>query len=88
MSEKMTVFFRKKNLEIIRISGGEQNLLVFGSLEEEDAKMIYDYIIVERNEMAFSHMEYFEIYEENNEYKMKIKEECKKKIISMFGNFI
>lgn len=85
MSEKMTVFFRKKNLEIIRISGGEQNLLVFGSLEEEDAKMIYDYIIVERNEMAFSHMEYFEIYEEDREYKMRIKEGYKENILKLLG---
>lgn len=86
MNEKMTVFFRKRNLEIINVCEGEQNLRVFASLELEDAKMIYDFILIEDNKMVLNYMEYYEIYKnDKGEYDIKLKDESKDKLLKMLG---
>lgn len=86
MNEKMSVFFRKKNLEIIKVCEGEQNLRVFASLELEDAEMIYDYILIENNKMVLNYMEYYEIYKnDEGKYDIRLKEESKGKLLQMLG---
>lgn len=66
MQKYMTIFYKKRNLEINGLTLGEKNLSIFGNLDIEDAEMIYGYIVVEYNEYIANNTNLFELYKNDN----------------------
>lgn len=48
--EKMTIFYKKRNGEVVMAISGEQTSAVFGQ-DEEDFNQIYDYIVTEHDNL-------------------------------------
>lgn len=89
MNNKMTVFFKKRNLEIDKIIMGEQDLRTYARLDLEDAKMIYDYIIVDCNLIVANNMNKYHIVKnDNDEYELKLKDEYKEEFKEMIKQYM
>lgn len=65
---KMTIFYNKRLGSIQAIVGGTQNMSYFGE-QEEDFKIIYDYIVVDKDEYVINNSSYFIVI--NNVLKLK-----------------
>ena len=65
---KMTIFYNKRLGSIQAIVGGTQNMSCFGE-QEEDFKIIYDYIVVDKDEYVINNSSYFIVI--NNALKLK-----------------
>lgn len=75
---KATVFYKKKNKEIIRITRGEIGLeyLDIPNLDLEDKKLIYDYFIIDYDAFILQHITSLEVYEkEDGTLNVKLKQE-------------
>ena len=78
MDNKMTVFYRKlHDNKIYSVCQGEQSYKLFYDLSELEASTIYGMLIVNYNPFLLDHYEWFEVVEENGEFKSKLKEEYK-----------
>lgn len=55
---KMTIFYNKRLGSIQAIVGGTQDMSYFGE-EEEDFKVIYDYIVVDNEEYIIKNLSNF-----------------------------
>lgn len=75
--KKMTIFYKKRNLEIDKLCTGEQDLSTYARLDKEDAEMIFGYLVLDYDEQIFNNDKQFELIEENNEIKISMKEEYK-----------
>ena len=64
----MTIFYNKRLGSIQAIVGGTQNMSYFGE-QEEDFKIIYDYIVVDKDEYVINNSSYFIVI--NNVLKLK-----------------
>lgn len=76
-NKKMTIFYKKRNLEIDKLCTGEQDLKTYARLDKEDAEMIFGYLVLDYDEQIFNNDKQFELIEENNEIKISMKEEYK-----------
>lgn len=65
---KMTIFYNKRLGSIQAIVGGNQDMSYFGE-QEEDFKIIYDYIVVDKDEYVINNSSYFIVI--NNVLKLK-----------------
>ncbi|MEN8079181.1 hypothetical protein ABFP60_19650 [Clostridioides difficile] len=65
---KMTIFYNKRLGIIQAIVTGTQNMSYFGE-QEEDFKIIYDYIVVDKDEYVINNSSYFIVI--NNALKLK-----------------
>lgn len=65
---KMTIFYNKRLGIIQSIVTGTQNMSYFGE-QEEDFKIIYDYIVVDKDEYVINNSSYFIVI--NNALKLK-----------------
>lgn len=65
---KMTIFYNKRLGSIQAIVTGTQNMSYFGE-QEEDFKIIYDYIVVDKDEYVINNSSYFIVI--NNVLKLK-----------------
>lgn len=65
---KATVFYKKKNKEIIRITRGEIGLeyLDIPNLDLEDKKLIYDCFIIDYDAFILQHITSLEVYEDDD----------------------
>ena len=54
----MTIFYNKRLGTIQAIAGGTQDMSYFGE-EEEDFKLIYDYIVVDNDEYVINNSNNF-----------------------------
>lgn len=55
---KMTIFYNKRLGTIQAIAGGIQDMSYFGE-EEEDFKLIYDYIVIDNDEYVINNSNNF-----------------------------
>lgn len=62
MNSKMTIFYRKANGEIKQFATGIQGFEIFGE-EQEDYKLIWDMIILDRDEYVLKNIKDFIIKE-------------------------
>lgn len=60
VSDKMTIYYRKKTGEIKEFMSGECDMSVFGE-EQEDYELIWDYIHVEMDEMVRNNRSQFSV---------------------------
>ena len=65
---KMTIFYNRRLGSIQAIAGGIQDMSYFGD-QEEDFKIIYDYIVVDNDEYVINNSSYFIVI--NNVLKLK-----------------
>lgn len=76
--KNMTIFYKKRNLEIDKVSTGEQDLTSYARLDLEDASLIYGYITIDYNPLILNYFEYYEIIENKDKtLKIQLKEEFK-----------
>lgn len=66
VSDKMTIYYRKKTGEIKEFMSGECDMSVFG-VEQEDYELIWDYIHVEMDEMVRNNRSQFSVDVETKE---------------------
>lgn len=77
-SKKMTVFYKKRTLELDVMCQGIEGLHIY-NMDIEDAELIYGYIICDYNEYLLRHRrEFYLEKDENGELVVKMKEEYKK----------
>lgn len=77
-NKKMTIFYKKRNMEIDRVGRGEQSLKLYASLDIEDAELIYGYIIIDYNPLILDYFEYYKIIENKDKtLEIELKEEYK-----------
>lgn len=67
-TNKMTVFYNKRLGTIQAIAGGTQDMSYFGE-EEEDFKLIYDYIVIENDEYVINNSNNFCVSEKQLKFK-------------------
>lgn len=65
---KMTIFYNKRLGSIQAIAGGTQDMSYFGE-EEEDFKVIYDYMVVDNDEYIIKNLSNFIVV--NRQLKLK-----------------
>lgn len=65
---KMTIFYNKRLGTIQAIAGGIQDMSYFGE-EEEDFKLIYDYIVVDNDEYVINNSNNFCVSERQLKFK-------------------
>ena len=65
---KMTIFYNKRLGTIQAIAGGTQDMSYFGE-EEEDFKLIYDYIVVDNDEYVINNSNNFCVSERQLKFK-------------------
>jgi hypothetical protein len=59
MNQKMTIFYRKlKNNRIDRIIAGEQNLSCYVQIDNDEAELIYGFIVVDFNPLILNNFNY------------------------------
>lgn len=68
MEKKMTLFYSKQTGEIKASCGGIQNMNFFGE-NKIDFEIIYDYIVVDRDEYVLNNIDKFKIV--NGKVKLK-----------------
>jgi hypothetical protein len=73
MKSKMTIYYNKRTGDISRIAGGIQDMSLFG-VEEEDFKLIYDFIVIDDDIVVMRNMDKFKV--END--KLKLNEDLSK----------
>lgn len=66
VSDKMTIYYRKKTGEIKEFMSGECDMSVFG-VEQEDYELIWDYIHIEMDEMVRNNRSQFSVDVETKE---------------------
>ena len=66
VSDKMTIYYRKKTGEIKEFMSGECDMSVFG-VEQEDYELIWDYIHIEMDEMVRNNRSQFSVDLETKE---------------------
>ena len=64
----MTIFYNKRLGTIQSIAGGTQDMSYFGE-EEEDFKLIYDYIVVDNDEYVINNSNNFCVSERQLKFK-------------------
>jgi len=69
MQDSMTIYFSKRSGESKSIVGGIQSVDIFGA-DREDYELIWDFIIVEKDEYVMQNMDKFRV----NEGNIKLKE--------------
>lgn len=74
---KMTIFFKKRNLEIDKISTGEQTLVSYARMDLEDAQLVYDFIVLDYDDYAFNNIKNFNLVNTNGVMTLEMKEEYK-----------
>ena len=74
--DKMTIYYKKRNLELDAVVGGENDLRVYG-LDIEDAEMIYGYFSMDYNEYLLRHKKEFELIDDNGNLKPQMKVQYK-----------
>ena len=85
MNKNMTVFYRKlMNNKIDRVIEGEQSLKTYVQLTEEEAKLIYGFLITDYNPLVLDNLNYYQVVEENGQSTIKLKDEYK----NMFNQFL
>lgn len=75
---KATVFYKKKNKEIIRITRGEIGLeyLDIPNLDLEDKRLIYDCFTIDYDAFILQHITGLEVYEnDDGTLNVKLKQE-------------
>jgi len=76
-NEKMTIFYKKRTLEMCGACQGEQTLRFLGD-DEEDMALIYGLIIVDYDAFVFTNRRGFElIQDENGKIIIKMRDEFK-----------
>ena len=77
---KMTIFYRKRNLEIVAVGEGTQSLRYFGG-EIEDTKLIYDLLIIDYSEFIMNNWTDFHLEKKEDEsIELVVNEDLKKKM--------
>ena len=66
VSDKMTIYYRKKTGEIKEFMSGECNMSVFGA-EQEDYELIWDFIVVELDDYVRNNRQLFSVDLETKE---------------------
>lgn len=73
----MTIYFKKKSLEIDRVITGIQDNFTIYPLTLEEMDIIYGKMIMEYDEYIFNNKRLFKIVEKDGEYSLDMKEEYK-----------
>ena len=77
---KMTIFYRKRNLQIVAAGQGEQTLSYFGEEIEENA-LIYDLLVLDYDEFVMNNYDYFHLErKEDGSVELVINDELKEKM--------
>lgn len=71
MQDSMTVYFSKRTGEIKSIVGGIQSMEVFG-VDKEDYELIWDLVVIEKDEYVMQNMDKFRVDEGNIKLKENI----------------
>ena len=66
VSDKMTIYYRKKTGEIKEFMSGECDMSVFGA-EQEDYELIWDFIVVEIDDYVRNNRQLFSVDLETKE---------------------
>ena len=66
VSDKMTIYYRKKTGEIKEFMSGECDMSVFG-VEQEDYELIWDFIVVEIDDYVRNNRQLFSVDLETKE---------------------
>ncbi len=75
-TKKMTILYKLRTKEIDAICSGEQDLKFYNDLDNEDAALIYGYIIIDYDQYVLRNKRYFKLAEdENNNLIITMKEE-------------
>jgi len=77
MIEKMTIFYKLRNLEIDKVAMGEQNLKTYARMDLEDAQLVYGFIVLNYDDYAFNNNRYFNLVDNNGVLELQLKEEYK-----------
>lgn len=76
MSSKITIFYKKRNLEMDSICEGVQDLGFYSDMDLEDAEMLYGYIVVDGDRFILKNRTGFYLEkDENGNVTLKIKED-------------
>lgn len=79
--EKMTIFYRKRTLEIDALCEGEQDLRFYGQ-DVEDMEMIYGFIVVDHDVVLLRNNQGFCLERnESGEVVVKIKDEFRESLM-------
>lgn len=79
-ANKMTIFYKKRNLEIKAICYGVQSLRFFGE-DIEDNEMIYSMLVIDRDIVIYRNIKDFYLEQDiNGEVFIKIKDDFKKEL--------
>lgn len=70
MEEKMTLFYRKRTGEIASYCTGIQDMSYFGD-NQEDYELIWDYIVVNRDDYVLNNTSQFKVNIETKQLEMK-----------------
>jgi hypothetical protein len=62
--KKMTIYYKKRTLELDAVVGGENDLKVYG-MDLEDAELIYGYFVIDYNEYLLRHKKEFELIKDD-----------------------
>ena len=77
---KMTIFYRKRNLQIVAAGQGEQTLRYFGE-DIEDNSLIYDLLVLDYDEFVMNNCDYFHLErKEDGSVELVINDELKEKM--------
>lgn len=75
MSNKITIFYKKRNLEMDAICENVQDLSFYNDMDLEDAKMLYGYIVIDGDRFILKNRTGFYLeQDENGNVTLKIKE--------------
>lgn len=77
---KMTIFYKKRNLDIDKISTGEQDLSTYARMDLEDAELVYGFIVVDYDDYAFNNIKNFDLVNTDSNMILQMKQQYKEQL--------